>query len=223
MYCNPFYQREPDFKTLYIFGAGGFGREVAWLAEQCWGTRVKRIFVVDDRYLPSGPVNDIEILTPSALHADATARFVVAVGSGVARRHAADELTACGLLAVAIVHPRAEMSSNIQLGGGAIVCAGNFFTTNVHIGEHVHVNLNCTLGHDVHVGDFSTLSPGVHVSGHVHIGQNVFIGTGANIINGSVDTPLTIGDGAVVAAGACVTRSVSPSTMVAGVPAVRKR
>jgi acetyltransferase-like isoleucine patch superfamily enzyme len=83
--------------------------------------------------------------------------------------------------------------------------------------------LDCTIGHDVVVGSYSTLSPGVHVSGNVRIGGNVFIGTGACIINGRASEPLTIGDGAVVAAGACVTRSVDPGAMVAGVPAIRKR
>ena len=37
MACNPFHQSNPGFARLYIFGAAGSGREVAWLAEQCWG------------------------------------------------------------------------------------------------------------------------------------------------------------------------------------------
>ena len=61
------------------------------------------------------------------------------------------------------------------------------------------------------------------MSAHVQIGRDVFIGTGANIIHGSAKAPIVIGDGAVIAAGACVTKSVEPDALMAGVPAVRKR
>jgi acetyltransferase-like isoleucine patch superfamily enzyme len=48
----------------------------------------------------------------------------------------------------------------------------------------------------------------------VRIGDDVWIGGHATILPG-----VTIGDGAVVAAGAVVTKDVSPCTVVAGVPA----
>ena len=102
-----------------------------------------------------------------------------------------------------------------ELGFGQIM--------DIALGEHVHVNIGCSVSHDVRIDDFSTLSPGVHVSGHVKIGRDVFIGTGANIINGSAASPLVIGDGALIAAGACVTKSVEAGSLVAGVPAVRKK
>lgn len=48
----------------------------------------------------------------------------------------------------------------------------------------------------------------------VDIGNDVWIGVGAKIMEG-----LTIGDGAVIAAGAVVTKDVPPYAIVAGVPA----
>jgi maltose O-acetyltransferase len=48
----------------------------------------------------------------------------------------------------------------------------------------------------------------------VRIGDDVWIGGHATILPG-----VTIGDGAVVAAGAVVTKDVPPYTVVAGVPA----
>lgn len=85
------------------------------------------------------------------------------------------------------------------------------------------INLSCTISHDVSIGDYSVLSPGVNVAGHVHIGREVFVGTNVCFINGNANKPLVIGDGAVIAAGACVTRDVPAGAMVAGVPAERKR
>lgn len=48
----------------------------------------------------------------------------------------------------------------------------------------------------------------------VIIGNDVWIGAGANILNG-----IEIGDGAVIAAGAVVNKSVPPYCIVGGVPA----
>ena len=54
----------------------------------------------------------------------------------------------------------------------------------------------------------------------VIVGNDVYIGYGATII-----APVIIGDGAIVAAGAVVTKNVAPYTIVAGNPAkvIRKR
>lgn len=221
--CNFHHQPEPGFRRLFIVGAGGFGREVAWLAEQCWGDKVQPVFLVDAAEYLSEPVNGIDVALLAGLRAEPDARYVVGVGDPVQRQRLAGVCAELGLVPATIVHPRAEMSRRVALGAGTIVCAGTIATTEIVTGAHVHINLDCTIGHDVRIGDFSTLSPGVHVSGHVEIGAGAYIGTGASVINGLSGAPLVIGDGAVVAAGACVTRSVEPGAMVAGVPAVRKR
>jgi acetyltransferase-like isoleucine patch superfamily enzyme len=49
----------------------------------------------------------------------------------------------------------------------------------------------------------------------VKIGDNVWIGMNAVILKG-----VTIGDNSVVAAGAVVTKSIAPNTIVAGNPAI---
>ncbi len=223
MDCNPFRAGKPDMRQLFIFGAGGFGCEVAWLAEQCWGSAVSLRFLVDKPAYLQPEVNGVQTVLLSQIKPEATDRYVAALGDPVARRRVSADCDAVGLIATTIVHPRAECSRWISIQAGSIVCAGVIATTNIHIGRHVHVNLDCTIGHDVVIGDFATLSPGVHVSGRVTVGEGVFIGTGATIINGQAGQPLVIGDGAVIAAGACVTKPVEPGALVAGVPAVRKR
>lgn len=48
----------------------------------------------------------------------------------------------------------------------------------------------------------------------VTIGDHIWIGARTNVLNG-----VTVGDGAVVAAGSLVTRDVPPRALVGGVPA----
>lgn len=212
-----------SYRKLYIFGAGGFGREVAWLAEQYLSSTVELVFLVDsERYL--GPaINGIPVQLLKDAEPSPDSRFTVALGDVAQRRKMVDACLGRGLRPAQLIHPRAEISRWVIFGEGVTVCAGTTITVNVELRRHVQVNLGCTIGHDVVIGEFTTLSPGVHVSGYVQIGRDVFIGTGATIINGQLGRPLVIGDGAIVAAGACVTRAVEPGAMVAGVPAVRKR
>lgn len=46
------------------------------------------------------------------------------------------------------------------------------------------------------------------------LGRNVWVGSNATILQG-----VTIGDNAIIAAGAVVTKDVAPDTVAAGVPA----
>ncbi len=130
-----------------------------------------------------------------------------------------EQVWAAGLGAATLIHPRVERSQWIEVGAGTVICAGNILTVNIKIGRHTQINLDCTIGHDVVMGEYTTLAPGVHVSGWVHFGRRVYVGTGAVIINGTEKAPVVIGDDAVIGAGAVVTKSVAAGSTVVGVPA----
>ncbi|MBT2486178.1 MULTISPECIES: DapH/DapD/GlmU-related protein [unclassified Microbacterium] len=104
---------------------------------------------------------------------------------------------------------------------------------NIRIGKNVFINQGCRLNDigGIEIGDDVMLGPGVSLltSGHpvdparrrseitsapIRIGKNVWIGASALIMQG-----VTIGDDAVVAAGAVVTHDVAARTIVGGVPA----
>lgn len=106
------------------------------------------------------------------------------------------------------------------------------FGKNIKIGKDVFVNSGCcfqdqggvTLGDGCLVGHnvvFATLDhdkrPGRRgdmTAAPIVVGKDVWIGAHATVLKG-----VTIGDGAIVAAGAVVTRDVPPNTIAAGVPA----
>lgn len=207
--------------SLYIFGAGGSGREVAWLASETLDEGARPTFLVGDEKYVTGPVNGLEVRHVS--DAIAGKPVVIAIGDSAVRRAAATVCDEIGLVPTTLVHPGVQMSQRVAIDAGSIVCAGSILTTEVTLGRHVHINVGCTVGHDVHIGDFVTISPGAHISGWVTIEENAFIGTGSTIVNGAPGKPLVIGAGAVIAAGACVLASVPRGALMAGVPAVRKR
>jgi len=108
---------------------------------------------------------------------------------------------------------------------------------NIHLGENVFINSNCTMqdqggifiGDNVLIGHNTCLLTLNHqedpekranlLPAPINIGNGAWLGSNVTVLPG-----ITIGDGAIIAAGAVVTKDVEPDTIVAGVPAkvVRK-
>lgn len=205
-------------KSVAIYGGGGMAREVAWLAQSLDYQVV--CFIDDDETLWSSFLNGIPVMSiDEALERFPTVSVVGGIGSPRIRENTMAKALAAGFDTTSLIHPNVEHSDTVEIGEGAVICAGNILTVNIRLGHHVQVNLDCTIGHDVILGDYTTLAPGVHVSGWVHMGKRVYIGTGANIINGTKDKPLVISDDVVVGAGACVTKSLPAGVTAVGVPA----
>jgi sugar O-acyltransferase (sialic acid O-acetyltransferase NeuD family) len=206
-------------KRLVIVGAGGFGREVLDIvaAVNATGPMFDFLgFVDDDENLNVELLRRRGAALLGAVDALAgiDARYVIGIGSPVARRSVDERIGAWRRLSLSITHPACTVASEVVIGPGAVLAAGARLSTNLQIGRHFHANPNATVGHDCVIGDWVTLSPGAHISGNVTLGDGVLIGTGATVIQGC-----SIGDWAVIGAGAVVVRDVEPGVTAAGVPA----
>lgn len=207
-----------SLKKLLVYGAGGFGREIVWLAQCCKDYEVVGILDDDPKWHGSR-MNDVSVFSlEDAVKLFPEASVVVAIGSPQTREKICAKVARAGLKTGSLIHPRTQMSSWIAMGDGTVICAGCILTTNITIGNQVQINLDCTIGHDVVMGDYTTLAPGVHVSGYVFFGKRVYVGTGAVFINGTNENPLIVNDDVVVGAGACVTKSINYGKW-GGVPA----
>jgi len=212
-------------EQLFVYGAGGFAREVAWLIDSSENSSFEVLGFIDDNeshpedWQDPRPIMNFEqsrIKAPDA-------GYVVGIGSPEMRKQVTVRLVDAGVPLPTVAHSGVQISERISFGEGCIVCAGNILTVDIKIESHVHINLDCTIGHDVVIGEYTTISPGVHISGNVTIEPDVFLGTGACIVNGSVTKPLIIGRGSVIGAGAVVTKSADAYTLYAGVPAIAKK
>lgn len=203
-----------------IVGAGGFAQETADVAEAAEIDLAG--FVVDAQYgMPGTLVNGYPILGDLIwLREQADTAAVVGIGLPHQRWRIIERLEKSlsfydrlkrPLSFYNVVHPSVCLSPHLRMGHGIVMCAGNILTTQVHVGDHVHVNMDCTVGHDTVIGDFVTMSPGVHLSGNVSVGKGAFLGTGAVVIEG-----IEIGAWSIVGAGAVITQNIAPNKTVVG-------
>ncbi|MET7946242.1 NeuD/PglB/VioB family sugar acetyltransferase [Micromonospora sp. NPDC005324] len=144
----------------------------------------------------------------------ASTHVVLGVGHPRLRRETDQAIARYGLPAATVVHPAAEIGPDCVHQQGLFAAGGARVTTNVLLGRHVHLNQNCTVGHDTVLGDYVSVNPLAAVSGYCRLEDGVLVGTTAAIL-----PKLTVGRDATVGAGACVTRDVAPGLVVTGVPA----
>ena len=86
-----------------------------------------------------------------------------------------------------------ELGDSVLVAGGCYISAGAYHTDDT--GRAI-------------------MDQGAYSKGPIKIGDHVWIGTGAIILDG-----ITVGRGAIIGAGAVVTKDVSKEAIVAGVPA----
>ncbi len=107
-------------------------------------------------------------------------------------------------------------SYNLELGNN--VCINSFTHIfaggGVKIGDNSMISANCSISSITHPNNSTDRLADPLIYRLVIIGKNVWIGMGAIILPG-----VTIGDDAIVGAGAVVTKSVAPRTVVVGNPA----
>lgn len=120
-----------------------------------------------------------------------------------------------------------ELRDGVAIGNHSYLNRGTIVGSG-RIGNFCSIAYGCQIGMARHPTDYVTTSPklfgpenllGVPAfhepySSPPHIGSDVWIGSAAQVLQG-----VTVGDGAIVAAGAVVTRDVEPFAIVGGVPA----
>ena len=204
-------------KEVYIVGAGGFGRELlCWLKDsEDFGTKWEPVGYLDDdtaaaeRDLPLpylGTLDDFE--------ASDDRLIVIGIGNSKPRRAIAERLKRLSANFLTYVHPTAIIGDRVKIGEGSVICPRCILTYDLSLGDFTFLNLGVTIGHDVRVGPYCSLSSQTDLCGGVTLEEGVWLGSGARVIPGR-----TVGAWARIGAGSVVIRHVKSGTTVFGNPA----
>lgn len=208
-------------RKLIIVGAGGLGLEACWVAkamatngEPDWDV----LGFADDNEGKVGtthygvPVlctsNDIQRVAGDDVYVH------LAIGGNYERKTAAKSCETRGLALATLVHPRSERGQGVVLGEGCYVGAFATLAPHCTVGNHVIVNINAVVGHEVTVGDFAQIAPGAVLTGGCAVGVGGFIG-----VNAAIFPRRRIGDFSTVANNSFVIADVPSGATVMGVPA----
>lgn len=163
------------------------------------------------------------------IHPNAIVEDGAVLGSGCEIMAGAVVSRHCILGDGVIVHPYAvvggdpqylgfdrNIESGVRIGSGTTLREHVTVNRSIRAGETTVVGSRCYLmasahvGHDCVVADDVVLANAVLLAGHVAVGTNTFVGGGS-----AIHQFCRIGEGAMIAGMACVTRDVPPFALVA--------
>lgn len=209
-------------KDIAIFGAGGFGKEVACLIkrindkEPMWNL----IGFFDDNlglkgrmishFGPClGGMDDLNVY-PKDLSVVLALGNPHVVKSLVGKIHN-EHISFPNLIDTSfyLVDPE-----TFVIGNGNIIQGPGCVTCDVEIGDFNAFNGGVVVGHDVKIGSFNTFMPAVRVSGEVIIGDYNFFGVGSIVLQ-----QLKIGNDVRLGAGSVMMTKPKDGKLYIGVPA----
>lgn len=194
---------------LVIIGAGGHGKVIADIALK---NEYTEICFIDDNAKGSclgfpivGTSSDLSGLN------DGRTDFVIAVGANMVRKRIAEMYD---LNWVSLIHPSAQIATDVQIGIGTVVMAGSVINQCTIIGKHCIINSGAVIEHDNVLEDYVHISPKAALGGTVHVGSCTHIGIGAGIRNN-----IEICENCTIGVGAVVVKNLTEEKVYVGVPA----
>lgn len=210
-------------KDIAVFGAGGFGREVACLIrlinesleEPIWNM----IGFFDDGVDKGTQISHFGICLGGVdeLNQWGTPLDVcVAIGSGTTVEKVVNKISNPMVEFPNVIHPTFYRSDKetFTIGYGNIIQGACVASCDVNIGNFNVMNGYVVMGHDVCIGSFNTFMPGVRVSGEVSIGNNCFFGVQSVILQ-----QIKMKDHVRLAAGSVLMTKPKSGFLYLGVPA----
>ena len=194
-------------KDIAIYGAGGFGREVACLINRIneetptWNL----IGFFDDNQDLKGKM--ISHYAPCLGGTEELNTYrkdlnvVIAIGSPTTMKLVIDKMNNPNIDFPNIIHPDMVMTDpdTVSIGKGNIIQAHCTLSCDVAIGDFNILNGSVVFGHDVKVDSYNTFMPAVRISGEVKIGCGNFFGVGSIVLQQiKIGNNIRLGAGSVL-------------------------
>jgi sugar O-acyltransferase (sialic acid O-acetyltransferase NeuD family) len=208
---------------LYIYCAGGFGKEVKDIASRLIvaGADWESVFFVDDTFREperyGSPVTSFDRLRSSG--ALSSGEFVIANGEPRVRESLYSRLEAVGARFASVVDLSSLISPTAKLARGVIVAPFCSISSSALLSENSSVNTMTIIGHDVTIGRHAVVSSMVNLGGGCVVGDSSYVGMGALVKEG-----LQIGTNTIIGMGSVVYDNIPDGVIALGNPArvVRK-
>lgn len=198
---------------LLIIGAGGHGKVVADIALKM--NKWKSIsFLDDDEAIRD--FNGIKIIGQFSMAHSYINEYelFVAVGNNKLRENIQEKLEAAGATIPVLVHPKAVIGEEVELGAGTVVMAGAAINCCTKIGKGCIINTGATVDHDNVIEDYVHISPGANLAGNVKVGKSSWICCGCVVSNN-----INICSCCIIGAGAVVINDITGEGTYIGIPA----
>lgn len=202
-------------RDLFIVGAGGFGREAVWTVERINSLSQQPAWRIigyaddDPKWKKGDNFEGYPILgaVEEASRDYPGASVFIALGNNQKRADMYKKLR--GHDFPALIDPKAQISPTTDFKHGTFIGAGAVVQVGSELGKFVVVGSNAVIGHDAVIGDFVNMGPGTVVAGGTKVGNGVSF-----FANSATMPRVTIGDGAVVSAGASVKADIPAGATV---------
>ncbi len=180
---------QPKVKDIAIYGAGGFGREVACLLQQINNEVSQQWNLIGffDDGVASGAKNEygkvlgnIDVLNSW----DKPLAVVFAIGSPKTVELLYSKVTNDKIEFPNIIAPDTLFldRDNVRMGKGNVICSRCLISCNINIGDFNTLNGYITVGHDSVIGNFNSIMPATKISGGVKLGNRNFLGVNSVIL-----------------------------------------
>ncbi|QOJ30181.1 MAG: serine acetyltransferase [Ignavibacteriales bacterium] len=210
-------------KEIAIYGAGGFGKEVACILNKIneispvW----KLIGYFDDGIAPGEQISHFGKVIGGLNKINAWSsplNIAFAIGNPQILRKLVSNITNPNISFPNIIHPDVFFADpeSFKIGVGNVFVRGCSFSCDVSVGDFNQMNSISSLAHDCKLGSYNVLMPLVRVSGGTEIGDCNFFGINAIILQN-----VKIGINTKIGAGSMVVRKTKDNSFYIGNPARR--
>ena len=211
-------------KDIAIYGAGGFGREVACLIRMINEAQPEE----SERWNLIGFFDDIQIVGTRNEYGEVLGNIdtlnrydrelavAITIGSQGAVKSVFEKIRNPRIYFPNLIAPSMIFldKMNITLGRGNIICVRCAFSCHVSIGDFNIFNGYITIGHDTTIGNFNVIMPSVNISGAIRIGNENFIGVQSVLLQ-----HIKIGNNVRIGANSVVIRNTKDGHLYMGNPA----
>ena len=207
-------------KKIAIYGAGGFGREVACLIQKInEKTPEWDIIGFFDDGIEKGTKNEYGVVLGGINEVNEypdNLAIAVAIASPKIVEKIVSNITSPKIYYPNIIAPDVIYldEKNMSIGKGNIICIGCSLSCNVHLGDFNILNGFISIGHDTVIHDYNAFMPDVKISGEVKIGNRNFFGVGSIVLQ-----QLSIGNDTVIGANSLILRKTKDGMTYIGNPA----